>query len=47
MIIWDVANISEISSNNRYKEYKESSHMTCLTNYIGQYSLDVAVVEAG
>jgi hypothetical protein len=33
---WDEARILEIESNSRYRKYKESAHMACLTNQISQ-----------
>jgi hypothetical protein len=33
---WDDARILEIESNSRYRKYKESAHMTCLSNSISQ-----------
>jgi predicted GIY-YIG superfamily endonuclease len=35
-IEWDGARILEIESNSRYRKYKESAHMACLTNPISQ-----------
>jgi hypothetical protein len=29
---WDEARVLEIESNSRYRKYKESAHMACLTN---------------
>jgi hypothetical protein len=29
---WDDARVLEIESNSRYRKYKESAHMTCLTS---------------
>jgi hypothetical protein len=34
--------ILEIQSNSRYRKYKESTHMTCLTNPISQPSSDIS-----
>jgi hypothetical protein len=31
---WDETRIWEIESNSRYRKYKESAHMACLTNPI-------------
>jgi predicted GIY-YIG superfamily endonuclease len=39
---WDDARILEIESNCRYRKYKESAHMACLTNPISQPSLDIS-----
>jgi hypothetical protein len=36
---WENARILEIESNSRYRKYKESVHMACLTNQISQHSL--------
>jgi hypothetical protein len=35
---WDKARILEIESNSRYRKYKESAHMACLTSLISQQS---------
>jgi Na+-translocating ferredoxin:NAD+ oxidoreductase RnfC subunit len=40
----DEARILEIESNSRYRKYKESSHVTCLTNPISQPSLDISPI---
>jgi hypothetical protein len=40
----DEARILEIESNSRYRKYKESAHMACLTNPISQLSLDISPV---
>jgi hypothetical protein len=40
---WDEARILEIECNSRYRKYKESAHMTCLTNPISQPSLDMFI----
>jgi hypothetical protein len=37
---WDDARVLEIESDSRYRKYKESAHITCLTNLINQPSLD-------
>jgi hypothetical protein len=42
--IWDEARILEIESNSRFKKYKETALMTCLTNPIGQPSLDISSI---
>jgi hypothetical protein len=39
---WDKAIVLEIESNSRYRKYKESAHMACLTNPISQPSLDIS-----
>jgi hypothetical protein len=36
--------ILEIESNSRYRKYKESAHMTCLTNPSSQPSLDISPI---
>jgi hypothetical protein len=36
---WDDARILEIESISRYRKYKESAHMACLTNPVSQPSL--------
>jgi predicted GIY-YIG superfamily endonuclease len=36
----DEARVLEIESNSRYRKYKESAHMVCLTNPISQPNLD-------
>jgi hypothetical protein len=42
MIGWDDAGILEIESNSGYRKYNESVyHMACLTNPVGQPSLDI------
>jgi hypothetical protein len=33
-VSWDEAKISEAESNSRYRKYKKSAHMACLTNPI-------------
>jgi hypothetical protein len=35
---WDDARVLQIESNSRYRKYKESAHMACLTNPISQPS---------
>jgi hypothetical protein len=40
----DEARILEIESNSRYRKYKESAHMACLTNSISQPSLDISPI---
>jgi hypothetical protein len=42
MAAWDEARIFEIESNRMYRKYKESTHMTSLTNSISQSSLDIS-----
>jgi hypothetical protein len=39
---WDEARVLEIDSNSRYRKYKESAHMECLTNPISQPSVDIS-----
>jgi hypothetical protein len=41
---WDNCRILEIESNNRYREYKESAHMACLTNPISQPNVDISSI---
>jgi hypothetical protein len=41
---WDDARILEIESNSRYRRYKESAHIACLTNPISQSSLDISPI---
>jgi hypothetical protein len=41
---WDDARILEIESKSRYRKYKESAHMACLTNQISQPSLDISPI---
>jgi hypothetical protein len=41
---WDEARILEIESNSRYRKYKESAHVTNLTNQISQPSLDISPI---
>jgi hypothetical protein len=38
---WNEARILKIESNNRYRKYKESTHVACLINLISQHSLDI------
>jgi hypothetical protein len=38
---WDDTRILEIARNSRYRKYKESAHMVCLTNPISQPTLDI------
>jgi hypothetical protein len=40
--VTDYARILEIESNSRYRQYKESAHMACLTDPISQPSLDIS-----
>jgi hypothetical protein len=37
---WDEARILEIESNSRYRKYKKSAHVSCLTNLISEPSLE-------
>jgi hypothetical protein len=39
---WDEVRILEIESISRYRKYKESAHMVCLTNKISQPNLDIS-----
>jgi hypothetical protein len=41
-VSWNEIRILEIESNSRYRKYKESAHMVCLTNLISQPSLDIS-----
>jgi predicted GIY-YIG superfamily endonuclease len=41
---WDDARILDIENNSRYRKYKESAHMVCLTNAISQPSLDISPI---
>jgi hypothetical protein len=41
---WDEARILKIESNSRYRRYKKSAHMACLTNPISQPSLDISPI---
>jgi hypothetical protein len=41
---WNDARVLEIESNSRYRKYKESAHMACLTNSISQPSLDISPI---
>jgi hypothetical protein len=34
----------EIERNSRYRKYKESAHMACLTSLISQPSLDISSI---
>jgi hypothetical protein len=40
-IEWEQAIILEIKSNSRYRKLKESTHMACVINPIGQPSLEI------
>jgi hypothetical protein len=40
----DGARILEIESKSRYRKYKESAHMACLTNPINQRSLETSPI---
>jgi predicted GIY-YIG superfamily endonuclease len=39
---WDEARVLEIESNSRYRKYKESARMACLSNPISKPSLDIS-----
>jgi hypothetical protein len=41
---WLEARILEIESNSKYRKYKESAHMACLTNLISQPTLDISPI---
>jgi predicted GIY-YIG superfamily endonuclease len=41
---WNDARVWEIESNSRYRKYKESAYMACLTNPISQPSLDISPI---
>jgi hypothetical protein len=41
---WDDARILDIERNSRYRKYKESAHMTCLTNPISQTTSDISPI---
>jgi hypothetical protein len=41
VIGWDDARILEIESNSRYRKYRESAHLACLTIPISQPSLNI------
>jgi hypothetical protein len=41
---WDQPRILKIEGNNRYRKYKESALMACLTNPISQTSLDISPI---
>jgi hypothetical protein len=41
---WGEACVLEIESNSRYRKYKESAHMACLTNPISEPSLDISAL---
>jgi hypothetical protein len=43
-VSWDEATILEIVSNSRYRRYKESAQMECLTIPISQFSLDISAI---
>jgi hypothetical protein len=44
MIGWVEARILEVESSSRYRKYKESAHVACLTNLISQAILDISSV---
>jgi hypothetical protein len=41
---WDDARVLEIESNSRYRKYKRSAHMACLTSPISQSSLGISPI---
>jgi hypothetical protein len=41
---WDEARILEIESNSKYRKYKESAYVACLTNPISQPSLGISPI---
>jgi hypothetical protein len=41
---WDDARVLEIESNSKYRKYKKSAHMACLTNPISQPSLAISPI---
>jgi hypothetical protein len=41
---WDDARILDIESNSRYRKYKESAHMACVTNPISQPSVGISPI---
>jgi hypothetical protein len=41
---WDEVKFLETESNSRYRKYKESAHMACLTNPIKQLSLVISPI---
>jgi hypothetical protein len=41
---WDEAATLENDSNSRYKKYKESAYMACLTTLISQPNLDISPI---
>jgi hypothetical protein len=41
---WDEARVLEIDSNSRYRKYKESAYIACITNPISQPSLDISPI---
>jgi hypothetical protein len=43
-VFWDKARNLEIENNIRYRKYKESAHVACLTNPISQPSFDLSPI---
>jgi hypothetical protein len=43
-VFWEEARILESESNSRYRKYKESANVACLTNPISQPSVDVSPI---
>jgi hypothetical protein len=41
---WYEVRILEIESNDRYRKYKESAHMACLTNPVSQPILIISPI---
>jgi hypothetical protein len=35
----------EVESNSRYRKFKKSTHMTCLSNLMSQHSLDISLIQ--
>jgi hypothetical protein len=44
IVIWEEARILKIESNSRYRKYKESVHIACLTNPISLPSLNISAI---
>jgi hypothetical protein len=43
-VIWVETTVAEMKINSRYRKYKESAHMVCLTNPIRQPSLYISPI---
>jgi hypothetical protein len=43
---WNEARILQVEINNMHREHKGSAHMVCLTDLIGQPSLDIPPMDS-